>query len=139
MNLIIADTGALYAMADGDDAWHEKMINYISNNKRVMLLVSSSVMVETVYLINKYLGVNAEQKFVQSIVDGELKYENILIQDLKRSNELIKQYTDINIGFVDASTISIAERLNINHILTTDRRHFSTIKPKKISSLVLLP
>src|SRR5450759_1331031 len=41
--------------------------------------------------------------------------------------EILKQYADANIGFVDASLVAVAERLGINTIFTTDRRHFSPI------------
>lgn len=138
MNILIADTGALYAMADTDDAWHKRIINYLTTTNWV-LIVPTTVIVETTYIINTYLGVTAEQKFLQSIITGELKHENITLQDFKHSLELIKEYSDANIGFVDASVVSVAERLKVRHILTTDRRHFSMIKPKYIPFLTLLP
>jgi len=51
----------------------------------------------------------------------------------------LKQYADANIGLVDASLVAVAERLGINTIITTDRRHFSLIKPAHCSAFTLLP
>jgi len=60
-------------------------------------------------------------------------------QALPRISELLKKYCDSNIGFVDASVVAIAERLKISGILTTDRRHFETIKPQHCKEFTLLP
>ena len=43
------------------------------------------------------------------------------------------------IGFVDASLVAIAERLQIEAIATTDRRHFESIRPKHTRTFRLLP
>jgi len=58
---------------------------------------------------------------------------------MARTVEILKQYADANIGFVDASLVAVAERLGINTIFTTDRRHFSLIKPAHSPAFTLLP
>jgi predicted nucleic acid-binding protein len=60
-------------------------------------------------------------------------------EDFRRVWQLLDTYANINIGFVDASLIAIAERLKINRILTTDRKHFSIIRPRHCSAFDLLP
>ncbi|MHB1025247.1 MAG: type II toxin-antitoxin system VapC family toxin, partial [Desulfobacteria bacterium] len=59
--------------------------------------------------------------------------------DMARTVAILKQYTDANIGFVDASLVAVSERLGINTVFTTDRRHFSLIKPAHCSAFTLLP
>ncbi len=68
-----------------------------------------------------------------------LVLEHSTTQDLVRIAELLKIYRDANIGFVDASVVAIAERLKISGVLTTDRRHFETIKPQHCKEFRLLP
>lgn len=138
MRAIIVDTGILYAIADMDDAWHKRATGFLADN-RDLLIVPVTVIPEAAYLLNTYLGVKAEQKLLTSIAAGEFKYENITIVDLKRSIKLIRDYSDANMGFVDASVIAMAERLKICRILTTDRRHFSIIRPIHCPSFTLLP
>jgi len=43
--------------------------------------------------------------------------------------EIIKKYSSLNIGFVDAAVTAISERFHINKILTLDKSHFNTIVP----------
>jgi len=60
-------------------------------------------------------------------------------EDFRRSFQLLETYSDVNIGFVDASLVAIAERLKISRILTTDRKHFSIIRPRHCHTFELLP
>jgi predicted nucleic acid-binding protein len=38
--------------------------------------------------------------------------------------ELNRQFSDLDLGFVDAAVIAISEFLNLPRIATVDRRHF---------------
>jgi len=49
------------------------------------------------------------------------------------------QYKTAKLDFTDTAIIAIAERLNITHILTFDRRDFSIIRPKHVDYFKLLP
>jgi hypothetical protein len=46
------------------------------------------------------------------------------------------KYSDAALGFVDASIVAVAERLKIKELLTTDRRHFSLIRPRHCPTLI---
>lgn len=48
-------------------------------------------------------------------------------------------YWDLGIGFVDATVVALAERLDVTDILTTDRRHFGVVKPGHVAALRLRP
>jgi len=89
--------------------------------------------------LNNHLGQASEKKLIASIIQEELKVEGLTIEDFRRSIQLIETYSDINIDFVDASLVAIAERLKIQRILTTDRKHFSLIRPRHLRSFDLLP
>jgi predicted nucleic acid-binding protein len=51
--------------------------------------------------------------------------------------DVLRQYG--NIGFVDATVVAIAERLELASIATTDRRHFSRIRPAHAEAFTRLP
>jgi uncharacterized protein len=106
---------------------------------RGRLFVPSSIVPEACYLLNTYLGMDAEMGFVQSLIDREMALELITHHDLPRVEDLLKIYHDLNIGFVDASVVAIAERLKVSSILTTNRRHFAVIKPLHCKEFLLLP
>ena len=138
MGSILVDTGILYAIADRDDTWHERTRIFLENNTDA-LIVPVTVIPEACYLLNSYLGQDAEQSFITSITRGEMRVEGLLNKDFARSLELLQTYASANIGFVVASVIALAERLNIRRLLTTDRRHFSFIRPRNFPAFVLLP
>lgn len=65
--------------------------------------------------------------------------EQLTAEDYPRIVDLMRQYADASIGFVDASVVAVAERLDIRSILTLDRRHFGPIRPNHCPALDLLP
>lgn len=135
---LIIDTGVIYALADRKDDWHAAAADFMAGFSG-RLFIPSAVMPEACYLLNTYLGQDAEMGLVQSLVNREMVLEHWTAQDLARIAEILKKYRDANIGFVDASIVAIAERLKICGILTTDRRHFAAIKPQHCKEFKLLP
>jgi len=138
IDTIIVDTGIIYALTDKNDTWHRKSVDFITTFSG-RLIIPSTLIPEVCYLINKFLGHKAEVIFINSLINREMLIEHFETDDLKRCIKLLKKYADANIGFVDASLIAIAERMNIRKILTTDRRHFSIVRPEHCSSFTLLP
>ncbi|MCD6569763.1 MAG: PIN domain-containing protein [Deltaproteobacteria bacterium] len=135
---VIMDTGILYALADRKDKWHSPSAKFVKQF-RGKLIVPSTVIPEVCYLINTYLGRSAEQVFIRALADWEFAIEHFTHNDLVRCLDVLEVYVDANIGFVDASLVAISERLNIPRILTTDRRHFSMIRPNHCTGFELLP
>jgi len=138
IDLVIVDTGIIYALADVKDSWHKKSVEFLSRFDG-RLIVPSMVIPEACYLLNTYLGQNAELGFINSINSREIAVEHFNFEDLTRCIALLKKYNDFNLGFVDVSVIATAERLKICKVMTTDRRHFSVLKPKHCEAFTLLP
>ena len=136
VDTVIMDTGIIYALSDKQDAWHKRSVDFVRGFDG-KLIIPSSVIPEACYLLNRYLGQSAEKKFISSLAKREITIEHFNISDLTRCIELLGDYECLNIGFVDASLIDISERLKISKILTTDRRHFSIIKPNHCNSFYL--
>jgi len=134
----LVDTGILYALADRKDKWHLRAASFIAESAG-RLLVPSTVLPETCYLLNTCIGQDAEIAFIRAVIDRELIVEQVTVADLARAAEVMIAYTDANIGMVDASLVAVAERLKLTKILTTDRRHFAMIKPRHCKGFHLLP
>jgi len=98
-----------------------------------------TVLPEITYLLQGRLGSHAELAFVQAVAGGEFELEALESADISRTADLMDAYADASIGFVDASIVAAAERLEVQGILTTDRRHFGLIRPRHVPSLRLLP
>jgi len=138
MALILVDTGPLYAMADRDDGWHDRVVKFLEES-RDEIVIPVTVLPEAAYLLATHLGSQAERRLLQSIVNGEMTVEEITFQDLQRSLELLHRYEKARIGLVDATVVAIAERLKITRLLTTDRRDFSLVRPRHCKAFELLP
>ena len=76
---------------------------------------------------------------LERIVTSGIHVELLVAEDFPRIIELMRQYVDSNIGFVDASVVAVAKRLSIRKILTLDRRHFGVIRPRHCPVLDILP
>jgi predicted nucleic acid-binding protein len=135
---ILVDTGPLYAMADQDDGWHDRVRAFLDVS-HWQLIVPVTVLPEVCYLIATHLGASAEVQFARSVQRGEVKVEFLRKEDLARIVEVMDDYADARLGFVDASLVAVAERLKIREILTTDRRHFSLVRPRHCGSFTLKP
>lgn len=133
---LLLDTGVLFALADADDAWHARAVALVDETRDV-LMTTAPVIPEVTYLLRARLGADVEQRFVASLAAGELLVEPLSTKDLARAASLMRQRPDI--GFVDASVVAVAERLKLDRIATTDRRHFESIVPSHRRSFTLVP
>jgi uncharacterized protein len=137
--VIIVDTGVLYALADRRDAHHKACVRWLLS-VRTSMIVPPPVIAEACYLIGRHLGAAAEAIFLDSFGPGQaFILGDLLAADVVRMAELVRQYGDLPLGGTDAAVISVAERLGVADIATVDRRHFSVVRPRHVSSLVLLP
>jgi predicted nucleic acid-binding protein len=135
---IVADTGPLYALVDADDAWHERVVEWWRAN-REPIVVPVCVLPEVCYLLHTRISPLAEAAFVRAVAKGEFIVEQLEPEDMTRASVLIGKYADLKLGLVDATVIAAAERLDATDVLTTDRRHFSAVRPRHIGALRLIP
>lgn len=96
------------------------------------------VVTEVTYLLASRLGVEPEVRFLGDLAAGNLLPEPVVAADWLRIAELVARYADLPLGTVDASVISVAERLGATEIATLDRRHFTVVQPAT-GSFELLP
>ncbi len=135
---VIADTGPLYALIDKSDAWHKRVLGWWRKN-REPVVVPVCVLPEVCYLLHTRISQQAEAAFVRAITDGEFIIEPLEFEDVTRAVALLMKYSDLDLGLVDASVIATAERLDATEVLTTDRRHFSAVRPQHVGAFRLSP
>ena len=124
--MIIADTGAIVALIDGDDRHHETLLD-LFNEDPVRWLLPWAILPEVDYLVAKYLGNPTEQVFVSDLSRSLYRVDWGADSDLGRADELIRQYRDLNLGLVDAIVMAVAERTKAQAIATLDERHFGAV------------
>lgn len=85
---------------------------------------------ETGWLLDHRLGAEAEARFCELVVKGDLVVHDLTATDWERVTELVVEYGDHPLGAVDSSIVAMAERLNLDTIATLDHRHFHAVRPK---------
>ncbi|MEX0781949.1 MAG: PIN domain-containing protein [Dehalococcoidia bacterium] len=135
---MIVDSGPLFAALDRTDAEHAPCLRLFTESSEP-LLVPAPVVVEVDYWIRKHLRAEVEDAFLADLEVGALSVVDVLPQDYPRIRELCRTYYDSDLGFVDASILTIAERLNVTRIATLDHRHFRMMRPRHVDALTLLP
>lgn len=123
---------------DADDAHHAACLELLETHPGP-LLVPILVVTEVDYLLSTRLGAEAEVRFLGDLAAGNLIAEPVTAGDWLRIAELVHQYRDLGIGAADASVVAAAERLGIVDVATTDRRHFTVVRPRHTEALNLLP
>jgi predicted nucleic acid-binding protein len=79
------------------------------------------------------------RRFLQELAASDIDLVPIGRVDLQRINELLEQYADSYLDFVDAALVTISERYDITWILTLDRRDFGMIRPRHCDHFELVP
>jgi len=136
--MYLLDSGFLYAVFNRSEQQHETALKIIRGIHESVLLPVPAI-TETAYLLARDIGPEAVATFLEYLTTGELILESPEQADYSRAAEIIRQYADAEIDFVDALIVAIAERLSITRILTLDQRDFRIIRPRHCSAFELLP
>lgn len=134
----ILDTSFLLATVNSKDKNYRPVIDVISNLKEELVL-PVTVLPEINYLIASRLGHYKMRQFLAELGKSKIIIEQINKTDLERVTQILNQYADSQLDFVDATIVAIAERMNISKILTLDRRDFGMIRPQHCTYFEILP
>jgi predicted nucleic acid-binding protein len=134
---IVADTSVVYGALDPLDADHGRCSAALASGAPVIM--PAPVVVEVDWVARSRRRRGAMTALLNSVLDGSLVVINLDVEDIARATQLVEQYDDLPLEFVDASVVAIAERLEQDTIATLDRRHFSVIRPLHIEAFTLVP
>ena len=135
---IVADSGPIFAGYDRSDPDHDR-VRAILLTLREPVIAPLPVVIEVALLLQRRLGPAHEARFLRACGSREIEIEMLTDSDFSRAAEIVEQYADARVAFIDASVVAIAERLNIARVLTLDRRDFSIIRPRHCPAFELLP
>jgi predicted nucleic acid-binding protein len=136
--VIVVDTGVAYAAADRDDPDHGACADVLRVHAGE-LVIPTPVIVETAWLLAERLGPMAELAFLRSLSVGELRRVDLDDPDWDRVAELVDGYADLNLGLVDASAVTVAERRGVTTIATINHRDFRVVRPRHCDAFQLIP
>ena len=134
----ILDTSFLFALADRSDRNHNRVLS-IAQTTNEPLILPIVVLPEVCYSIASRLGHQAMRRFIANLSASSTQLEALAPTDLERVHQILEQYADSQLDFVDAVIVTIAERTGITRVLTLDRRDFSLVRPRHCDYFELLP
>ena len=102
-------------------------------------LIPDVALTETAFLFQRAGGVKAVLKFLDAVVAAPWTFEPVLQGDLFRAREIMSEYTTAKLDFVDCCIVAIAERLDIRHVFTFDRRDFGIVRPQHTDHFLISP
>ncbi len=137
--MIVLDTGVLFAAADRRDADHEACSALLDARPSTELVLPALVAAEASWLIGDRLGAETEAAFVASVAAGDFVVEDLSATDWRRAAELVARYADLGLGLIDATVVTIAERLAVTEIATLNERDFRVVRPRHVEAFTLLP
>jgi uncharacterized protein len=136
--IAVADTSFVLAYMNKADK-HNAACDLVYRLQRRVYLPQSTL-TEIAFMLSRSGGNKRVAYFLQYLPSIP-KFEVIALdsEDIQRTANLLHQYSDTRLDFVDVSVAVVAERLQISRILTLDHRDFSLIRPAHVEHFELLP
>lgn len=121
----LADTGALLALLDTNDRWHQPCRN-VFTNFHLPLITSTAVLTELFHLVgdNEH-EVKATWRFVSS---GAVSIAPIQDSNLAQLDRLMDKYANRPMDFADATLVLLAQQLSLSTVFTIDFNDFKTYR-----------
>lgn len=135
---MLVDASYLVALGYPRDRNHEKAKGFAAAHPSG-LFIPDVVLVEAIYNLQRLGSTIATVQFSNLLAAQTPQFVPLTVTDFSRAVALMDRYRDAELDFVDCCLTALAERLNITHICTFDRRDFSMIRPAHIEYFELLP
>jgi hypothetical protein len=133
---VLLDSGIVYAYYDRSDHWHDRARALVAGEQRGLIL-PAPVIPEVDHLLGARLGAASRLAFYSGIVEGYYLVADLPKEAYGRVADLNRRFEALNLGFVDAAIVALAQGLGLRRIATADRRHFDPLAAAL--SLTLLP
>jgi len=121
----LVDTGALLALLDRDDRWHQRCAEAFAT-LRLPLATSAAVLAELFHLLgDDRRELTAAWGLLRSGAVTVLPIDDV---DLPELEALMKRYADRPMDFADATLVHLARRERLNTVFTVDQDDFETYR-----------
>jgi len=132
----LIDTGAILALLDRTDRWHDSCVDAF-HQLRLPLLTSEAVLTELFHLVGDTRSeMEAAWRFVRS---GALVLGTIEHAELQHVHGLMSRYWDRPMDFADGTLVYLARREFLSVILSVDHADFATYRIEGKRQFRVLP
>lgn len=112
----LADAGPLIALFDRDDAQHGRVKKFVKAHPELRWTTTWLVLAEVCALLPR----RAVAGFLEFVGRGGLTVSDLTVADLSIVLALMQKYADLPMDLADASLVVLAERLDLNAIVSLD-------------------
>lgn len=121
----LIDTGALVALIDRDDEWHDRCVTAFAD-LRLPLATTSAVLAEFFHLVgSRSRDLDRAWNLLRS---GAFVVLPIADEDTPELERLMKRYRDRPMDYADATLVRLAQRESLRTIFTIDHDDFETYR-----------
>ncbi len=132
----LIDTGALLALLDAGDRWHQPCVDAFLS-LRLPLGTTAAVLAELFHLLyNDPRKVDAAWTLLKSEAIVVLPIGSA---DLPRIEMLMEQYADRPMDFADATLVYLAEQETLSIVFTVDHNDFETYRISGKQPFTIVP
>ena len=136
INRVLVHAGPIVAILAEQDHYHRECVAQLAQLDGP-LLTCWPVVVETVHLLRR--SIPAISRLVKLFDDGALRLLRIEQAELVNLLTIMKRFENLGSDIADAALVYLAQREEIDTILTLDRRDFSVYRGPRNRPFKLLP
>jgi hypothetical protein len=136
--LILLDTSGLLAALVADQRRHRQAREALERSGPPFVL-SPFVLAELDYLLTRESGTAAELALLAEVAAGAYDLVPFLAEDVSDATAVIERYRDLDLGFADASIVTLAGHFRTERVLTLDERHFRALRTPRGRPFTILP
>lgn len=133
--MVLIDAGPLVALLFGRESQHRHCVE-IARNLPEVLFTCWPVVTEAAYLLRA--SQNGVSLLLAEIERRRLEILPLSSADVGSIAAILDRFHDQGFDFADACLMHLAEREQIEHVFTLDRRHFSVFRMGNGSALALI-
>jgi uncharacterized protein len=132
----VIDTGAILALLDLDDAWHEACAEAYDKH-RLPWLTTQAVLTEVFHLVLRNVG--DDRGVWRLLRSGAIQVSPFANEELRQIEALMLDYADRPMDFADATLVHLATRERLSTILTVDHDDFETYRLPGRKKFIIFP
>lgn len=133
----LIDSGPLIALFDASDNHHQRIFDFMKSYKGE-LVSSWAVLTEVSHMLDFHLQVQLD--FMHWVEMGAIQLPLIEQSELFAIRQMMQKYTNVPMDLADASLLYLAQRENINTIISidSDLDVYRTDKKQSLQNLLYL-
>ena len=133
---VVMDTGPWVALIDRRESLHKKCLKWLERFEGD-IFSSEAVLTEVLYLLD--FSASAQFSALDFILTGAVTLVPSSVESLMTVRKLMEKYRDFPMDFADATLVSLAHDLGIDHVVTFDKKHFEAYRLRKRQPFKIIP